>query len=106
MSDPVATQLPAPEQQAQPAPYPLAGSLTAGVEYTFTSAAGYAFTAVYNKLNPRRLPAASENQGRHRRVRQPDGDRRRRSRRRLAPGRSRPRRSGRFSAELLIHLPL
>ena len=44
------TQLPAPEQQAGPPPatnYPLAYSLTPGVEYTFTSAAGYGFTAVY-----------------------------------------------------------
>ena len=53
MSDPpVAQQLPAPEQQAQTAAYPLAGSLTIGVEYTFTSAAGYGFTAVYNKTLP------------------------------------------------------
>ena len=62
-----------------------AGSLTPGVEYTFTSAAGYGFTAVYNKTQPGRLPER-ENQGRHRRVRQPDRDRRRRPRRRLGPG--------------------
>ena len=48
MSDPVPTTLPAPEQQAVIDTYPLCASLTAGVEYTFTSAAGYAFTAVYN----------------------------------------------------------
>lgn len=48
MSDPAPTQLPAPGQQAVIDKYPLCASLTVGVEYTFTSSAGYAFTAVYN----------------------------------------------------------
>ena len=50
MSDPVPQTLPAPEPQAGPPPstnYPLAYSLTAGTEYTFTTAAGYGFTAIY-----------------------------------------------------------
>lgn len=49
MSDPHPASLPAlPEQQAVIDKYPLCASLTPGQEYTFTSAAGYAFTAVYN----------------------------------------------------------
>ena len=52
MSDPVAQTLPAPEQQATQAPYPLGGSLTANVEYTFTTTAGYGFTAIYNSTLP------------------------------------------------------
>ena len=52
MSDPVPQQLPAPEQQAVIDTYPLCASLTPGIEYTFTSAAGYAFTAVYNTTQP------------------------------------------------------
>ena len=43
---------PEPNPQATTAPYPLAGSLTAGVEYTFTSSAGYAFTAFYRSTQP------------------------------------------------------